>query len=414
MSLRGFFKKAFHLARAVVEQVGFSSEDPEDAENTAIEVQIRTSWRRARCGECHRKALRLHGIEGKPRRWRQLGLLGRRIYLFCQVYRVFCLRCGVRTMETPWARQGSLFTRTFEDEVTWFVQHTDQTTTAEYFGISWETVGRIAERVAAEKLDRSLLKGLRIIGVDEICYGRPQKYLTVVVNHLTGRVAWSGVGQSSATLGRFFAELGALGRSTIEVVTMDMDSAFEKAVRDHLPEVEIVYDRFHVVQLVTKAVDEVRRSEMRASAPEESKLLKGYRWPTLKNPWNLTRREREKLSELPRNNMRLYRAYLLKEAFQQVFDSETPEEADRIFTEWYGWARRSQIEPIRRAAQSLKQRWQGIRRFIQLRLTNAIVEGFNSKIRMLSHRAFGFHSADALIAMIRLCCSGIQLEPLGQ
>ncbi len=410
MSLMGFFKKALNLARAVVEKVGFRSEDPAES---VIEVEVRTSWRRVRCGDCHRKAMRLHGIEGKPRRWRQLGLVGHRIYLSGRVYRVFCHRCGVRTMATPWARVGSLFTRDFENEVAWFVQHTDQTTTAEYFGISWETVGRIAERVATEKLDGSLLKGLRIIGVDEICYGRPRKFLTVVVNHLTGKVVWSGAGQSSATLGRFFHALGTSGRSSIEVVTMDMDVAFEKAVRDHLPKAEIVYDRFHVVQLVTQAVDEVRRSEMRASDSEERKLLKGYRWPTLKNPWNLTRREREKLSELPRNNMRLYRAYLLKEAFQVIFDSETPEEADRIFTEWYGWARRSQIEPIRRLAQSLRQRWQGIRRFIQLRLTNAIVEGFNSKIRMLSHRAFGFHSADALIAMIRLCCSGIQLEPLG-
>jgi len=317
-------------------------------------------------------------------------------------------------MDTPWARVGSLFTRAFEDEVTWFVQHTDKSTTAEYFGISWETVGRIAERVAAEKLDPSLLKDLRIIGVDEICYGRPLKYLTVVVNHLTGRVVWSGPGQSSATLGGFFIALGATGRSTIEVVTMDMDAAFEKAVRDHLPKAEIVFDRFHVVQLVNRAVDEVRRSEMRASDPEERKRLKGCRWSTLKNPWNLSRREKEKLSDLPRNNRRLYRAYILKEVFQQVFDAETPEEADRIFTEWYGWARRSQIEPIRRLAQSLKQRWQGIRRFIQLRLTNAIVEGFNSKIRMLSHRAFGFHTAGALIAMIRLCCTGLQLKPIGQ
>jgi transposase len=410
MSLTGFFRKALNLARTLVENVGFSSEDPE---RQAIIIEVRTSWRWIRCGDCHRKAMRLHGTDGKTRRWRQLGLVGHRIYLHCRVYRVFCQRCGVRTMDTPWARVGSMFTRAFEDEVTWFVQHTDQTTTAAYFGISWETVGRIAERVAADKLDGSLLKGLRIIGVDEICYGRPRKFLTVVVNHLTGRVVWSGPGQSSATLVRFFDQLGASGRSTIEVVTMDMDAAFEKAVGERLPHAEIVYDRFHVIQLVTQAVDELRRSEMRACSHDERKRLKGYRWPTLKNPWNLTRSEQEKLSELPRNNMRLYRAYLLKEAFQVIFDSETPEEADRIFTEWYGWARRSQIEPIRRVAQSLKQRWQGIRRFIQLRLTNAIVEGFNSKIRMLSHRAFGFHSAPSLIAMIRLCCSGIHLEPLG-
>ncbi len=410
MSLGGFLTKVLNLTRAVVEKVWFSSEKPESG---TIEVEVRTSWRRARCGNCHRRAMRLHGTEGKPRRWRHLGIVGHRVYISCRVYRVFCHRCGVRTMDTPWARVGSMFTRAFEDEVAWFVQHADQTTTAEYFGISWETVGRIAARVAAEKLDPSLLQGLRIIGVDEICYGRPQKFLTVVVNHLTGRVVFSAVGKSSETLGKLFTQIGPSGRSAIKVVTMDMSAAFEKAVRDHLPLAEIVYDRFHVVQLVNQAVDEVRRSEMRSSEKQKKKELKGYRWPTLKNPWNLTQAEEERLSELPRINKRLYRAYLLKESFQQVFDSETPEDADRIFNEWYAWARRSQIEPIRRAAQSLKQRWQGIRRFIQLRLTNAIVEGFNSKIRMLSHRAFGFHSADALIAMIRLCCSGILIKPIG-
>jgi transposase len=146
-------------------------------------------------------------------------------------------------MDTPWARVGSLFTRAFEDEVAWFLQHTDRTATAKYFGVGWETVGRIAERVAAEKLDPSLLKNLLNIGVDEICYGRPLKYLTVVVNHETGRVVWSGPGQSSATLGRFFDGLGASARAAIKVVTMDMDVAFEKAVREHVPNAEIVYDR---------------------------------------------------------------------------------------------------------------------------------------------------------------------------
>jgi transposase len=413
MSPRGFFQKALGLVKSVVKSVGFGNETPEHPENSTIEVEVRTAWRSLRCGECHRKAVRLHGTEGKLRTWRQLGIFGLRVHIRCHVYRVLCRRCGVRTMDTPWARTGSLFTRAFEDEVAWFLQHTDQSTTAEYFDISWETAGRIAARVANEKRDPSLLDGLKIIGVDEICYGRPLKFLTVIVNHATGRVVWSGAGKSSAVLGQFFEKLGVSGRSTIKVVTMDMGAAYEKAVRDHLPEAEIVFDRFHVVKLANEAVDEVRRGEMRTSAPGRKKQIKGYRWPTLKNPWNLTRREKERLAELPRINKRLYRAYLLKETFQQVFDSQTPEEADRSFADWYGWARRSQIEPIRRLAQSLKDRWQGVRRFVQLRLTNAVVEGFNSKIRMLSHRAFGFHSADALIAMISLCCSGIHIRPLG-
>ena len=235
-----------------------------------------------------------------------------------------------------------------------------------------------------------------------------------MVNHLTGRVIWSGKGESAATLKGFFAQLGAEGRRPIEVVTMDMDAAFEKAVRESLPQAKIVYDRFHVVQLVNEAVDETRRDEVRgATNKAEAKVLKKTRYATLKNPWNLTRREKEKLSELSKKNRRLYRAYLLKEAFLEVFETRDPEEADQIFKEWYGWARRSRLEHIRRLAQSLRDRWAGIRRYVELTVTNGIVEGFNAKIRMLSHRAFGFHSAEALIAMIYLCCSGIKIRPMG-
>lgn len=320
-------------------------------------------------------------------------------------------------MEVPWARVGSMFTRVFENEVTWFAQKTDKTATAEYFGISWVTVGNIIERVVADQLDESLLKNLYAIGVDEICYGRPKKYLTVVTNLLTGRVVWSGEGQSSATFMRFFDEIGKDGRAQIGIITMDMDSAFEKAVRQKVPDAEIVYDRFHVMQLVTNALDEVRREIMRTldDDPELRDAIKGSRWSLLKNPWNLTRRQNEKLSVLAtsRKNGKLYRAYLLKEAFRDIFACETTEEADTEFAKWYAWARRSQIEPLKQVATTIKKRWEGIRRYIELHYTNGLAEGFNSKIRMLSHRAFGFHSSAALISMIYLCCSGIVITPLG-
>lgn len=330
------------------------------------------------------------------------------------VHRVVCERCGVRTSAVPWSRIGSVFTREFEDEVAWFLQHTDQTATASYFGISWITAGKIAQRVVAEKLDGSLLEDLHFIGVDEISYGRPKKFLTVVVDHERGRVVWAAEGKSSETLGRFFGLIGPKRASRIEVVTMDMSAAYVKSVGEHAPNAEIVFDRFHVVRLLLDAIDQVRREQQRAlEDTSERKVLKKSRFALLKNPWNLTRKEKQKLAAIQMNNRPLYRAYLLKESFQSIYDASSLEEADQRFDEWYGWARRSRLAPFVSLAETLRKYWPGIRRFIELRITNGPVEGYNSKIRMISHRAFGFHSAEALIAMIMLLCSGIILSPLG-
>ena len=409
MRLTTFLRKILRLTRTIIEGVQLEKIDEEQH----IVIAARARWRRVRCGSCGARAVRLHGLQGKTRRWRHLGMFGQQVLLTCRVHRVYCRRCGVKTMAVPWAQPGSMFTRIFENEVAWFLQRTDQTTTAKYFGISWMTAGRIAQRVVAEELDGSLLKDLRFLGVDEVSYGRPRKFLTVVVDHERGRVIWAHEGQSSATLGSFFQQLGAEQREQILVVSIDMDEAFKKAIQQWLPNAEIVYDRFHVVQLLNRAVDEVRRAEFRPIEGKSREALKASRWPLLKNPWNLTRRDRAKLSSVQQTNKRLYRAYLLKETFQRVFACRNVHRANKEFKDWFAWARRSRLAPFKRLAQTLHTHWAGIRRFLEYGLTNAPVEGMNSKIRMISHRAFGFHSAEALVAMIMLCCSGIQLLPLG-
>lgn len=409
MGLKGFLSKFLGVANMVVEEIDWEVL----LSSRQLSVKVRPSWRKPRCGACGKKGLRCHGLDGKKRTWRHLGPFGVRVLLTCQVFRVFCKRCGVKTMLVPWTRTGSVFTRAFEDEVAWFAQRTTTEATRTYFHLTWATVGRIAKRVVEEKLDGKLLRNLRLLGVDEISYGRPQKYLTVVVDQERGRVIWSAEGQSAKTLGRFFALIGKEERQRIEVVSMDMDPAFEKAVKEWLPNAAIVYDRFHVVQLLGKALDEVRREQARKLESEGRTELKKSRFALLKNPWNLTRREEERISVVAKTNRPTYRGYLLKETFQGIYDAASPEEADASFREWYGWARRSRLEPFRRVAETIKEKWAGVRRFLECGLTNGPVEGWNSKIRMISHRAFGFHSAKALIAMIMLCCSGIVIAPLG-
>lgn len=409
MRLTSFFRRVLNLTSPVTSV----SVETDLSERPVVVVDVKSRRRRFRCGKCDRKCFRRHGTQEKLRTWRHLGLFGVRVMLRATVQRVVCNRCGVRTSRVPWSRTGSLFTRQFEDEVAWFLQHTDQTATAEYFGISWVTAGKIAERVVAEKLDGSLLSDLHFIGVDEISYGRPKKFLTVVVDHERGRVVWAAEGKSSETLGRFFDELGSERCAGLEVVSMDMSAAYIKSVTERIPNAEIVFDRFHVVRLILDALDEVRREQMRELEGDERKVVKKSRFPLLKNPWNLTRKDKRKLSSIQQTNRPLYRAYLLKESFQDIYSSRSVVEADAKFADWYAWARRSLLKPFVKVAETLRNHWTGIRRFIELRISNGPVEGYNSKIRMISHRAFGFHSAHALIAMIMLLCSGISLVPLG-
>lgn len=404
MRLTTFFKKMLRLASPVSKV---------EVENDVIQVDVKVAGR-LYCGECGKPAKRKHGLLGKERSWRHLSCLGYAIELSAKVYRVMCEKCGVRTMKVPWARTGSVFTREFEDEVAWFLQRTDQTACAGYFSINWVTAGKIARRVVEEKLDGNLLKGLRNIGVDEISYGRPMKFMTVVVDHDRGRVVWAAEGKDAETLGKFFALLPVEQREKIEVVSMDMSGAFAKAVRENLPQARIVYDRFHVIQLLTGAIDEVRREEMReAPTDEELRSIKGSRYSLLKNAFNLKTSDLETLASLQKNNKRLYRAYLMKEAFQQIYQADTAISADAEFDRWRDWVMRSNIEPLKKFCRTVASHWDGIRAFFTHRITNARAEGMNSKIRMISHRAFGFHSGEALAAMLKLCCSGIKLTPIG-
>jgi len=315
--------------------------------------------------------------------------------------------------KVPWAPHKSRFTRDFEELVAYLAQVSDKTRVTELMGISWVTVGEIVERVVARCLDASRLEGLRRIGVDEFGYRKHHRYLTTVVDHDRQRVVWAAPGRSAATLGAFFAALGPERCAELECVTIDMSGGYRKAVEEHAPQAQIVYDRFHVQRLASDAVDEVRRSQVRdlGVGSEEGRAIKGTRYALLKNPWDLTRQEKQKLSELQRTNARLYRAYLLKETLAQALDYRQPGHARRALEDWLAWASRSKLPPFVRVARTIRKHLEGVVAGLKERLTNGIVEGFNNKLRMIARRAFGFHSPEPLIAMLYLCCGGIQLNP---
>lgn len=387
----------------------------EGRDRRVLVIKIARSFKLLTCPDCGTKVSGRFE-ERPPRRWRHLSVLGHMTFLEGTIRRLRCPRCElVVTEEVPWARPQSKFTRPFEDTVAFLAQKLPTTHVCEMLQISWVTVGSIADRVVDEWLDENRLSGLKRIGVDEISYRKHHRYLTVVVDHDTGAVVWVGEGKSSETLGAFFDELGPAGRESIELVTMDMSAAYQKAVREKLPRAEIVFDRFHLAKLAQDALDEVRRSKrdelerIKATSPGGAST-KGLRWILLKRPDHLTDTEDDRLSNLAALNAPLYRGYLLKETFLDLFEAPTLEQAETDLNAWLAWASRSRLKPFVRLARTVRRHRPGILRALELPLSNARLEGTNNKIRLLSHRAFGFHSAAALIGMIYLCCSGITIH----
>lgn len=374
-------------------------------------VDVAPTWRRGRCSECGDRCPGYDRADG--RLWRHLDLAGMTLRLRYDTRRVDCPRCGVKVEQVPWAETSSWFTRPFEDHVGYLAQRCDKTTVGDMMRVAWDTVGTIIQRVVGRRERGDALDGLTHIGVDELSYRRHHEYITVVVDHVRGHVVWAKPGKNADTLKAFFDELGTERCAKLEAVTIDMSGAYIKAVTECSPQAQIIFDRFHVQRLVQDAVDEVRRDEVRAAASDdERKELKGTRWSLLKSFWNLSLFDSNRLATLQRDNKRLYRAYLLKEAMVGVLDCPAEWLARQKLDEWVRWARRSRLEPFKRVAATIREHADGILAYVRSGLSNGRTEGLNGKARTLTRRSYGFHNAHGLIALLKLCCSGIHLYPV--
>jgi transposase len=319
----------------------------------------------------------------------------------CELRRLWCRDCGAQFEAVPWARPGSRYTRDFEDVVARLAQQMAKTPIAGLLRIAWDTVGRIVERVVADHLDQRRLHGLVAIGVDEISYRRHHRYLTSVVDHKAGAIVWCAPGRNAETLQRFFELLGER-RHTIKAVSIDMSGGYEKAIRDQVPQAEIAFDPFHVVRLAQRAVDQVRRDEWNAherSHTPTGKWIKGTRWSLLKAPEKQSMEQLALLAEVQHANKALYRGFLIKEELRVLYQLEDLSLAPDHLDAWLAWASRSKLDPFVKLARTIRQHREGILAAIRLGLTNGRLEGLNSRIRLISHRSFGFHSAAPLIAL---------------
>ena len=377
---------------------------------TGLVVDVAPTWSIPRCGECGTKCRSVH--DARERYWRHHDLAGMTLHMRYRIRRGHCGECGtVKTERVPWAAHASNFTYAFEERAALLAQQCSKTAVVKMLRTSWRTVGILIRRVVGRTLDAGAdrLDGLRLIGVDELSYRRHHKYITVVVDHEQGRVVWAAEGKSVATLKRFFEDLGPARCAELEAVTIDLSGAYIKAVTEASPDAKLIFDRFHVQRLAQDALDETRRDEVRAAEGREAKdVLKGTRWALQKSPWNLTDVDVQTLADLEWTNRRLYRAHLLKDSLAAILDGRQINVARQRLQGWIAEARSSRLRHFVRVAGTIDKHLDGILEYIRSRLTNGPTEGLNGKTRTITRRAFGFHSASALIF---LCCGGVNVTP---
>ena len=404
------------VEKTVVEGVEFEGDG-----GGQLIVQVRaTRAARSRCGICRRRCGRYDAGEGR-RRWRALDAGTIRVFVQADAPRVRCAEHGVVVAHVPWARHGAGHTLAFDETVAWLVTQCSKSAVTELMRIAWRTVGAIIARVWADvEALGDRLDGLRRIGIDEISYKRHHRYLTVVVDHDSGRLVWAAPGRDRATLRTFFELLGSDRCAAISHVSADQADWIAEIVAECCPAAVQCADPFHVVKWATEALDEVRRAawnEARRSgqtrgkgyrnrvATGDARRFKTARYALWKNPDNLTERQRDKLAWIAKTNPRLHRAYLLKEGLRYVFTVKG--DAGKVALDrWLSWARRCRIPAFVHLAQRITPIRGKIHATLDHGLSNVLIESVNTKIRLLTRLAFGFRSAEALIALAMLSLAG--------
>lgn len=384
---------------------------------TTVIVMVALRRRRLVCPHCGFRTSACYDVRPGLSRWRHLDLGVWQVEIGARLRRLACPTHGVVTEAVPFARPGAHLTRDFDDLLAWLATRMDKTATARLCRVSWRTVGRACERVVGDRLDVDRLEGLFRIGVDEISWRKGHKYLTLVVDHDRARVVWGAPGKDSATLDRFFDELGPERSKRIQAVSMDLGPAFLKSVtaEGHAPQAVVCADPFHLVKLVGDALDEVRRDlwQQLRRLPDDryARGFKGARWALLKNPDDLTDSQAAQLAKIKRTRGGIWRAYEMKEQFRAVFAGDLPaSEATVLLDRWIARASRSRLSPFVKTAKTMRERRGIIINALQAGISNGRVEGLNTKVRLLIRRAYGFHSADAALALVMLACGPITLK----
>lgn len=372
-----------------------------DAESkTTIEIPIEPRVNgRAICSGCGKPA---PGYDRQPpRRFEFVPLWQIAVYFVYAMRRVNCPRCGVKVEQVPWCDGKNQLTTTYRCFLAGWAKRLSWKGVADAFGTTWQNVFRSVKHAVSWGLKHRKLDAIESIGVDEVQWQKGHKYLTLVyqIDDGSKRLLWIGKDRTTKSFLGFFAMLGQERSSRLKFVCSDMWKPYLKVIAKKAGHAIHVLDRFHIMQKMNKAIDEVRASEarqMKADGYEE--VLKHSRWCLLKRLENRTDKQTVKLAELLKYNLRSVRAHLLREDFQQFWEYKSPTWAGKFLDQWCTRTMRSKLEPMKKVARTLRNHRELILNWFRAKgaLSSGVVEGFNNKVKLTTRKSYGFRTYEAI------------------
>ncbi len=299
---------------------------------------------------------------------------------------------------------GSRYTYRFCRLVSGLCRHMSIQAVARHLNLRWESVKNMDKfylESTLPALDPSQLVDLKYIGVDEVARAKGHDYMTVIYDMVEGHLIGVETGRRAETFSNFLKLIPEKTAGKIEAVAMDVGYAYQKSVRDCLPNADIVFDRFHVMKNYSKALSNQRRIEYRKANRAGKDLLKGTHYLVLKNADKLSEKQVDKLEKLLAENENMNTLYILKEQLQTLWLSETEESMQQELEQWCLLAEQTNMLYLKKFAKSLRSHKTGICNYAKHKLTSARIEAGNVSIGMIRKRARGIRDTDYFKLKIR-------------
>jgi len=365
------------------------------------------------CPECQQElSCRDHAEE---RVWRHLDTCQYQTFLHARVPRIDCPTHGVRQVRVPWAEARSRFTMLMERLIIDLIQQCSTVIGAcRIARITWDEAWGVMSRGVARGRARKVAQPIPYIGVDEKAFRKGHRYHTIVCDLERSTVEFVAEDRKTESLGAYYQQLTDEQRTGLKAVAMDMWDPYISATRHGLPDGDqrIVFDRFHIMREMTKAVDTVRKQEHRSFLyTSGDSPLTGTKYLWLFSAERRPERHAESFAILQALNLKVGRAWAIKEALRTLWTYRQAPAVTRFFSQWYAWAVRSRLDPVKKVAGMLKRHLDGVLRFAKYPITNGVAEGLNSKIMSIKRKAGGFRNPQNFTTAIYFHCGGLDLYP---
>ena len=363
------------------------------------------------CPECDRYSPVYDHLE--ERQWQHLNTCHVPTYIHARLPRVNCRELGVRCVLSDWSEPGSDLTMAFEGHLIDLEQECSIEGVWRLTGVTWDRCWGVMERAVRRGQERKVWRVPRHLGVDEKSFAKRHQYETVVCDLDTKTIEWIADGRTQESLEEYFLPFDPEDLEKIEAICIDMWEAYILATRACVPDAEkkIVFDKFHVTRLLNEAVDKVRRQEHKQLAKEKNELLKGTKHWWLYSPENMPEWLQPEFTELRGLDLKVSRAWAIKENFRNLWWYCRPGWARRFFQRWYFWATHSRLPEIVEAAKTIKRHLDNVLTYLKHRITNALNECFNGQIEKVKRLACGYRNREHYKTAIYFHCGGLDLYP---